>query len=95
MLAIVSRRSDTGTGRIKSFLCIFRRIFEIIANMSARKWQNAANLMLLISLTNFAHPCMSAFFYVALRLSIWHNTAAYWAEPSEFGVIKTLSARLM
>lgn len=96
MLAIISWRSYTATERIKSFLCIFRRNFEIIANMSARKWQNAANLMLLIfSLTNFARPFMSAFFDVALRRSIWHNTAAYWPEPSEFGVIKTLSARLM
>lgn len=81
---------------MKSFLCIFRRNFEIIANMSARKWQNAANLMLLVfSLTNFARPFMSAFFDVALRWSIWHNTTGYWPEPSEFGVIKTLSARLM
>lgn len=32
---------------------------------------------------------MSAFFDLALRCSMWHNTAAYWPEPSEFGVIKT------
>ena len=52
-------------------------------------------MLLILSLTNFARPFMCAFFDVALRWSIWQNTAAYWPEPSEFGVIKTLSARLM
>lgn len=95
-LVNVSRISETATGRIKSFRCIFKLSFEMIANMSARKWQNAANCTVFIfSQTNFALPLISEFFDVELKCSMWHRTSAYCPELSLVGVIKTFRTLLM
>ena len=82
-LAIVSLRSETDTGRIRSLRCICRLSLLKIENKSARKWQNAVKCTsFILAATNLARPWISAFFEVVLRCSMWNNTAAYCLTSS-------------